>query len=161
MRSMTYDRYMGLLPSWSRFQEPSSIDAIYDEHWQEQQEVTYIEHASGWPALTLRSRFLAVTDLVTRNRVDIPTELLGVPLRYGEGYNDHLPLRPIWLGFAINTIFYSVILWMLIVGPFALRKWQRMQRIKRGLCPMCKYRIGTSVVCTECGAKLYISSEST
>ena len=59
-----------------------------------------------------------------------------------------LPLRPIWPGFAINTLFYAVVLWLLIPGPFALR---RLIRIRRGLCPACAYPRGESDVCSECG----------
>ncbi len=59
-----------------------------------------------------------------------------------------LPLQPIWPGFAINTLFYAAVLWLLIPGPFALR---RFIRVKRGLCPACAYRIGESAVCSECG----------
>ena len=44
--------------------------------------------------------------------------------------NDALRLRLIWPGFAINTIFYAAILWLLVCGPFALR---RHIRHKRGL----------------------------
>ena len=64
-----------------------------------------------------------------------------------------LPLRPIWPGFAINTVFYAVILWLLFAAPFALR---RRRRIKRGLCPKCAYdlrnRPPDSTTCPECGA---------
>jgi len=59
-----------------------------------------------------------------------------------------VPLRPIWPGFAVNTLFYTAILWLFFVAPFALR---RRRRIKRGLCPACAYPVGTSPVCTECG----------
>src|SRR5688572_2165033 len=45
-----------------------------------------------------------------------------------------LPLRPLWPGFAVNTLFYAFILWLLFGAPFALRQWRR---IKRGLCPKC------------------------
>ena len=31
-----------------------------------------------------------------------------------------LPVQPIWPGFAINTIFYAAILWLLTFGPFTL-----------------------------------------
>ena len=59
-----------------------------------------------------------------------------------------LPLRPIWPGFAINTIFYAVILWL----PFAaFGRSRRRRRTKRGLCPACAYPVGTNPVCTECG----------
>ncbi len=33
-----------------------------------------------------------------------------------------LPLRPLWPDFAANTAFYAGILWLLIPGPFALRR---------------------------------------
>ena len=52
-------------------------------------------------------------------------------------------------GFAINTVFYAVVLWLLFAAPLALR---RRRRIKRGLCPKCAYPVGTNKRCTECGA---------
>ncbi len=61
------------------------------------------------------------------------------------------PLRPLPLGFAVNTIFYATILWLLIAAPFALR---RFLRLRRGLCPKCAYPMGESAVCTECGKPL-------
>jgi hypothetical protein len=62
-----------------------------------------------------------------------------------------LPLVPIWPGFAINTVFYAGVLWLLFAAPFALRRWRR---INRGLCPKCAYPVGASEVCTECGAAI-------
>ncbi len=62
-----------------------------------------------------------------------------------------LPLRPLWPGFAVNTIFYATILWLLIPGPFILR---RFLRLRRGLCPKCAYPMGESAVCTDCGGEL-------
>jgi hypothetical protein len=59
-----------------------------------------------------------------------------------------VPLRPIWPGFAINTLFYAAILWLLFAAPLAFR---RRRRIKRGLCPACAYPVGASDLCTECG----------
>jgi len=64
-----------------------------------------------------------------------------------------LPLRPIWPGFAVNTVFYAAVLWLLIAAPFALR---RRRRIRRGLCPKCAYDLRGSApgstACPECGA---------
>ncbi|MCZ6850308.1 MAG: hypothetical protein O7F17_01560 [Planctomycetota bacterium] len=64
-----------------------------------------------------------------------------------------LPLRPIWAGFAVNTIFYAAILWLIIPGPFALR---RHLRRKRGLCVACGYdlRHAEHDACPECGAAI-------
>jgi hypothetical protein len=63
-----------------------------------------------------------------------------------------LPYVPLWPGFAINTVFYAAMLWMLFAGPFALRRWRR---IKRGLCPKCGYdlrgRSAGTDACPECG----------
>ena len=62
-----------------------------------------------------------------------------------------LPLRPMWPGFAINTVFYAVGLWGLFTAPFALR---RRRRIRRGLCPKCAYDlrgVESAHVCPECG----------
>jgi hypothetical protein len=60
-----------------------------------------------------------------------------------------LPRQPVWPGFAINTLFYAGILYLLFAVPFTIR---RHRRVRRGLCPKCAYPVGTSEVCTECGA---------
>ena len=57
----------------------------------------------------------------------------------------------IWLGFAVNTLVYAVVLWLLSGGPFRLR---RFIRVKRALCPKCAYPMGESAVCSECGTAL-------
>ena len=63
-----------------------------------------------------------------------------------------IPLRPIWPGFAVNTVFYAAILWLIIPGPFVLRRFIRR---RRGRCPDCGYpMVGKSPVCTECGMAL-------
>ena len=61
------------------------------------------------------------------------------------------PLRPLWTGFAINTLFYATILWLLTFGPFAVR---RFVRNKRGRCIKCGYDLGHADhrACPECGA---------
>ena len=62
-----------------------------------------------------------------------------------------VPRTLLWPGFAVNTLFYAGVLWVLFCGPFALR---RMIRRRRGRCPACNYPIGQSPVCTECGQLL-------
>jgi hypothetical protein len=112
----------------------------------------------GFPLLSLESRYL-FDGIQVRSRSAIPFG--GVP------WYDHvdgielprqLPLRPIWPGFAINTLLYAGILWPLFAAPFALR---RRRRIKRGLCPACAYPVGASEVCTECGAAVASVEKST
>ena len=66
-----------------------------------------------------------------------------------------LPYRVIVTGFALNTLFYAAMVWML----FAMSMWlRRRRRIRRGLCPSCAYPIGSSDVCTECGQALRLST---
>ncbi len=81
---------------------------------------------------------------------DRPTWLGGSSFRL-------LPLRPVWPGFAINSIFYGAILWPLIGGPFVLR---RHIRRKRGLCVTCGYdlRHADHAACPECGWRREASS---
>jgi hypothetical protein len=84
-----------------------------------------------------------------------PLPALGAVLVHGiyggavlVGDEHILPLRPIWPGFAINTLFYAGILLITFAAPFALRRWRR---VKRGLCPACAYPTGASGFCSECG----------
>ncbi len=60
-----------------------------------------------------------------------------------------LPLRPVWPGFTVNTLFYAGILWLLILA-FTLR---RLIRRRRGLCLACGYdlRHAEHEACPECG----------
>ncbi len=63
---------------------------------------------------------------------------------------NNLPIR-LWPGFAVNTRFYAAVLWLLICGPFALR---RFSRVRRGHCPACAYPMGETALCSECGKAL-------
>ena len=68
-------------------------------------------------------------------------------------YDDELQsLTPIWTGFAINTIFYAALLWMLWLSPFVVR---RLIRRKRGRCIKCGYDVSHAPhnSCPECGWK--------
>ncbi len=61
-----------------------------------------------------------------------------------------LPLRPLLIGFALNAIFYALILWLLARGLLVLR---RVIRRKRGHCAICGYdlRHDFAIGCPECG----------
>jgi hypothetical protein len=88
----------------------------------------------GWPSYSVR------VDLVLATTT-------GQPFRYEE-------FRPIWPGFAINTIFYAAMLWLLWFAP---GKIKRFIRVHRGRCPACGFIIapGTAAAsggpCSECG----------
>jgi hypothetical protein len=63
-----------------------------------------------------------------------------------------VPLNPLVSGFAINTIFYAAIAWVLFAAPGAVRR--RLRR-KRGQCAACGYSVCESVSgkCSECGTQ--------
>ncbi|MHC4317953.1 MAG: hypothetical protein ACYS1B_05355 [Planctomycetota bacterium] len=90
-------------------------------------------------------------DAVDLDRIDVLSSLISAGHVGLLRYSPILPLRPIWPGFALNTIFYAAALWLLTCGPFALR---RLVRIRRGLCPACAYPLGESAICSECGKPL-------
>jgi hypothetical protein len=124
-----------------------------------------VEDARGWPALTLFSVIELKGIDETKEWVMKDSRGFGLAeiwctssgIRFREGDSSDaivtLPLRPIWPGFAINTVFYAFVLWLLFAAPFALRRWRR---IRRGLCPKCAYdlrgSVGGSQQCPECGS---------
>ncbi|MFT3685983.1 MAG: hypothetical protein QM783_13860 [Phycisphaerales bacterium] len=59
------------------------------------------------------------------------------------------PLDPIGIGFVANTLIYAAMLWLPVL---ALDMVRRRRRRSRGLCERCKYPVGASAVCSECGA---------
>jgi len=146
-------------PRWSRV----SRDAISVA---DDNRVSLIEDARGWPMLTMRSRFridaagnIVVSsgfDGVQLRSVALPTTWFGGALagdlddkNWAEPYV--LPLRPIWPGLVLNTLLYALVLWLLYRGSFVLR---RHIRRKRGRCPKCGYDLRGQLPgagCPECG----------
>ena len=140
-----------LVPTWANCLRPES--PLHGNHHKR------IAEARGWPFLAMWAVFATDYDTnipwpsVAREQV-----IWGVKLPVARS-GDHLgrrsqlvlPLAPISTGFAVNTLFYAAILWLLIPGPFALR---RFIRVRRSLCPKCAYPMGESAVCTECGKDL-------
>ncbi len=115
---------------------------------------TAVRTEAGWPLLSLcgekwkcEPQWPAVWRY--RTAVQPPDAVLGLRLA---SYRV-LPFGPIWPSFAINTIFYAALIWILTLGPFTAR---RMIRRKRGLCAKCGYDLrgasGGGDVCPECGA---------
>ncbi len=62
-----------------------------------------------------------------------------------------LPLRPLWPGFAINTLVFAGAAWLVWL---MLAAGMSLQRRLRCRCGNCGYPIGISPVCTECGRKV-------
>ena len=120
--------------------------------------------AWGWPSQSLAFTIYELTQwrtgapkyvLVYMDAVVVerhPSASSSALERSQRGGYGCLPLRPIFPGFAINTIFYAAVLWVLFAAPFKLRRWRR---IKRGQCASCGYslrgRESVSDKCPECG----------
>lgn len=76
-------------------------------------------------------------------------DVSGLGLAMGmQGIERVLPLRPLWPGFVLNTMFWASALWLLWMIPRWLRSlWWGI----RHKCTRCGYPVGVSPVCTECG----------
>jgi hypothetical protein len=100
----------------------------------------------GWPMLAFRSEVPLADEFLTTS-IEIDDNVFA--------------LAPILPGFAINTIFYAAILWLLWFAPGKIR---RFIRIRGHRCPACGYQIapggGIGPVCSECGAPLPWMKES-
>jgi hypothetical protein len=86
-----------------------------------------------------------------------PTSAWVLPPTNSGGYERWVPYKLLWPGFAINTMFYAAILWLLFAAPGIVR---RRFRARRGQCPACAYPVGASDVCTECGRPVAANSKS-
>ena len=117
---------------------------------------------SGWPVVAMRTRCDEFPGPLKGQSVRQVTEgILLTPtaeVRLGDMFYraKALPLGLVWPGFAINTIFHAVLLWMLwllTLQPFAAR---RMIRRKRGHCIKCGYdlRGAEHEACPECGVEV-------
>ena len=110
-------------------------------------------NTAGWPFAALGGVWFGIPDSNTggwthelRGAVKIDSQSLRRMFTKRASY---FPWHPRWPGFAVNTLLYTLLLWMTAAGVAALR---RRRRIKRGLCPKCAYPVGTNERCTECGA---------
>lgn len=74
----------------------------------------------------------------------------------GESRLVNFPLTPLWFGFVVDTLFYAALAAVILA---AWRWMVRRGRLKRGLCPACRYPIGRSAVCSECGEGLVVRTD--
>ena len=109
---------------------------------------------AGWPAISVRAEWRAPPSKIHLMHQSV-TLISGIETTASprDGQFDAgrftYPSKPIWPGFAINTIFYAAILWVVFFAPGKVKL-----RRRRNLCPACAYPVGASPVCTECGAAI-------
>jgi hypothetical protein len=170
------DRYLALL-----FESRGTQLVMIDEDSADSpQPIRMTRHDAGWPALAMRAEqwrgvngkpvisagaklgtlvldypALPVMSVVPPTAQaappTIPRAVQAIIPPPRQGTDQLLPLRPIWPGFAINTIFYAGIAWLCwLLFTMSMRTQRRL----RGLCGRCAYPIGVSPVCTECGARV-------
>lgn len=132
------------LPSWCRpVLTPRTVEHA-DENW-------YVS-AQGWPLRAFASvghrHRLSSGDRIIR--IDRVRDGIMIGQQFPDFYRA-IPLRLLWIGFAINTLLYGafVFLCMLVGGRVraAVRLW-------KGRCPVCNYRLFESnegAGCPECG----------
>jgi hypothetical protein len=114
-----------------------------------------VVEARGFPVLSMWSESYGEYELTSGELTTRPAQG-GAELQDSPWFWDDvsriprvIPLRPIWPGFAINTVFYAAVIWLPIRGPFMLR---RHLRRKRGRCLKCGYDLRGNLVggCPEC-----------
>jgi hypothetical protein len=150
-------------PPWAGFLVPEESKTFGTQHFRE-------AFAFGWPTLSLwwgRSLDFPFRDMNCFTRPPAYEQFNCI--RLSSGWYDSagggfpferaLPLSPIFSGFAINTIFYAAMLWLLWFAPGKIRRFIIVRgRIRRHRCPACGYQIapggGIGPVCSECGAAL-------
>jgi hypothetical protein len=113
------------------------------------------EHATGWPFLTAWCEWSYDYSGTPQQ----PVLHRGIPMSSpapgslwpNASQLRALPLRPIWTGLVLNTVFYALAVWCLWQ---ALSMSRRYRRRARGQCVRCGYSLAglaLPTVCPECG----------
>lgn len=125
MQKVEYEEpILELAPSWTalrtRWDEMASGRTLWKP---------VLFDARGWPMLALMSvndESGAMGSWLDRG-IRIPSEPRKIAV---SSFPRSLPLRPIWLGFAINSLLYTVAFWLLIALPLALWRRSRTKRAR-------------------------------
>ena len=127
-------------PHTTHTQRPSSLGLGGHEGGLLTQRVRHVV-GSGWPWRALWSEPKGIIYPVSNRARQLESVGGFLDVRLDPWvfrFVDPAPVRvglPIWPGFLADSLFYAALLWLLIPGPFVLRRFIRM---KRGLLPeMC------------------------
>jgi hypothetical protein len=113
-----------LIPRWALFATPAYELPTGAHHY-------CVAQARGWPCLSLTGGAHLTIKLLGTSDSDGESQLISALALDRDRLGDPqqhwqlrlLPLRPLWFGFAANTFFYGVIIWMLLNALFALRRF--------------------------------------
>jgi hypothetical protein len=113
------------------------------------------QHATGFPFLAFKAEVVRVGEAALYSgqhhaRYGIPTGQRPSIVR-GCRQPRLLPVKPIWIGFAANSLLYAGVAYFVVRARF---HFVRIRRIDHDQCPSCGYPIPRRehVRCPECGA---------
>lgn len=122
--------------------------------------------AAGWPFLCLYGQVRYRSDPTPRSLVDwvyfVPPGRTPLSSNFPMPHWP-LPLRPIWWRLIANTLIFSAC-WLLVLRSARILslRMQRFRRMRRGLCPHCRYDLHATppgLPCPECGTLIKTSSQ--
>jgi len=134
-----------LVPSWGQFVSPVGNTARDASH-------AAAADSRGWPLPALGGGFLIRWRGDRVPEVTKYSSVLLDPIAAGDLNSWKsvrvIPLRPLPLGFLVNTAIYALAAWIVMTVPPTIR---RSIRRRRGLCPQCGHTLAGMTRCPECG----------
>lgn len=112
---------------------------------------TWFIHEAGWPMKAswgweCRTHLIGPKSYTQGHVATVPVRRKSV-----KGFDTGaFPIRPLWIGFTVNSGFYAALWYGLYSIPVTIR---RRLRVRRGLCPSCAYDMRglVNTPCPECG----------
>jgi hypothetical protein len=141
---------------WTTISANHGLDAIASSRRTNPNVTWYamIERRSGLPFRCLRRTQMSTQVMRTITPVPLSTWVQGLPapawFHDGRTSKDRLPIRPLPLGLAANYVFWSAIVWGIVI---ALSSLCARKRRLRGACPTCGYALAGLPACPECGVR--------
>lgn len=111
----------------------------------------------GWPMKALSHEFVGYYVSGSVRSTNAGSARFGLliepltPVTIGSGRR--LPVVPLPLGLALNTVVYAVVIAALMAGASAVRRV--LHPLSPGQCRRCRYELGRLVVCPECGTPVF------